>query len=339
MNLKKMSSPSEHELSFHHSRAPPTSSTRSSSDNHSVGAPTPFSVRLTFSSGSSPTVVSSSAPASPVSVRQLEHPQVNINTPRGHIFPLLDLQYQTCPSRASDLSLTAGLAVKGMSPDSGKSPKRSPISRSSSSLQKAFKSSIPSVNLVTGMRRALSTSVVQINGSPTTVEPKAMASTGQLNLSNESAVYESDCAYDDESMTGTRGSSPYGWCSVDQGQRAAGNPKLTPKRKVAGRPAPAEVAGASISRWLAASAFPKLSWPDQRGTIEKPRNRKVSQSISAATSWFRGRDMEKGNLKARGKSLDLKRNKKRGGIVGKPEEEVEDTGLTPRIKFERSFAA
>lgn len=271
-------------------------------------------------------MVSSSAPASPVSVRQLEHPQVN-NT---HIFPLLDLQYPAYQSRASDL---AGLAVRGMSPNSGKSPKRSSIS---SSRRKAFKSSIPSRKLVSGMRRALSTSVIHsgdgsrkiklLHGSPTTVEPKAMASTGQLNLSNESAVYdEPDCACDDESMTGTRGSSPYGWCSVDQGQRAAGNPKLTPKRKVAGRPAPAEVAGASISRWLAASAFPKLSWPDQRGTIEKPRNRKVSQSISAATSWFRVRGMEKVNLKARGKSLDLKRNKKRGGIVGKPEEEVEDT--------------
>ncbi|KAF8446906.1 hypothetical protein BGX38DRAFT_1143023 [Terfezia claveryi] len=302
-------------------------------------------------------MVSSSAPASPVSVRQLEHPQVNINTPGGHTFPLPDLPYQTSPSRGSDLPQATGVAVRGVSPDSGKSPKRSPISRSSSSRRKAFKSSIPGETLVTGMtrmRRALSTSGVHggggngkmklPHGGPTTIVPKGMASTGHLNLlRNESAVYdESDCACidtdDERSLTCTRGSSPSGCCSVDQnlvGQRAAGDPKLTPNRKVAGRPAPAEVAGTSMSRWLTASAFTKLSWADQRGTTEKPRNRKASQSIAAATSWFRGRGMEKENLKARGKSLDLKRNKKRGGIVGKPEEEVEDT-MAPQLVHQGS---
>ena len=36
------------------------------------------------------------------------------------------------------------------------------------------------------------------------------------------------------------------------------------------------------------------------------------------------KDKEEGNLRARGKSLDLKRNKKRDGMVLKSEEEVED---------------
>lgn len=305
-----------------------------------------FSVTKTFSPFLS-IMVSSSAPASPMSssVCQLECPQVNINTPEGDIFPLLDLQYPAYSTRVSDLAIATD-AVGEMFPGSGKSPELSSTPGSSTSRRKAFKSSISGGNLVSGLKRALSTSVVH-NGRKgrnmkpllSTAQPKAMASTGQLNQlhpNNELALYdESDCACIDtdgeKSAMGTRDSSPHGWCSVGENrvdQGATSDPKPRPNRNVAGRPALVEAAGISMSRRFVASTFPTtLSWANQGGTVAKPTNSKASQPIAAATSWFRGRsiekDKEKGNMKARGKSLDLERNKKRKGMVFTFEEEME----------------
>ncbi|KAF8415439.1 hypothetical protein EV426DRAFT_722134 [Tirmania nivea] len=274
-------------------------------------------------------MVSSSVPASPVSVRQLEHPQANISTPRGYVFPPAGPQYPAYSSRANDLALA---------PDSGKSPEQSPISESSSSPREASKSSISGVKLVSGLKRALSTSVVHsrrngrkvdlLHSGLTTVQPRAMVSTGQLNwsqLNNEVAVYgESDYACvetDNEwSTTGTRASSPHEWCNVDQSsvdQEAANDPKSALNGKV-----PAS----SMSKWLAASAFSNaLSWADKEVTIERSMKRKASQPV-AATSWFRGRGMEKNkekeNSETRGRSLGLKWN-----MVLKPEEKVGDSVL------------
>ena len=333
IKLQEMSSPSN--PSFNHSHTPCTSGTRPSFDDHSIGGPAAFPLTVTFSPGPPPTMVSSSAPASPMGARQLEHPQVNINTPGGHIFPLLGPQYTAYSPCASSLTLATGAVWREVSLDLGRSPKRSPTSKSSSPRRKAFKSSISGGNFVTGLKRALSTSVLHnggggqkmklLHGSSTTIEPKAMASTSQLNWlhqNNSLAWDESECACidteDERSIIGTRDSSP---CGMNQSSLDQGDPKSTPNKKVARSPAP---------------AFPSpLSWADRRETTVKPTKRKVSQSNVTAISWLWGRGMEKdkeeGNLRTRGKSLDLKRNKKRDGMVLSSGEEVEDV-VTPQLR-------